>query len=80
MKTASPIHLVETMPHIPYYLFHSKADEIVNIDAHSRRFIKAMVGHDIQLYEVEDSIHGDLPEEVWAKYQECIMDAFDLGE
>lgn len=76
MKTASPIHLVETMPNIPYYLFHSRADEIVNIDAHSRKFVKAMKDYEIQLYEVEDSIHGDLPEELWEQYYKCISDAF----
>lgn len=75
LKTASPLHLIDKMPYIPYTLFHSKADALVNIDVHSRELVKVMKeqGHDIVLYEVDDCVHGDLTEEMWKKYRDCVM-------
>ncbi|MBQ4065829.1 MAG: hypothetical protein IJD10_06985 [Clostridia bacterium] len=66
LATASPLHLLEAgkMPQADYHIFHCEADDAVNIDRHSRRFVKAAEGMiPVTLYAVPDRGHCDLGDE-----------------
>lgn len=72
LKTASPLHLADSLPDIPYILFHCTADKSVNIHAHSEKFAAKMqeIGRDITLIRIPDRGHCDLGDEGWAQYQD----------
>lgn len=61
LKGISPIHLAERMPKIKYRIFHSDADQSVNMDMHSKRFYEKMkgLGHDITLSVYHGRRHCD---------------------
>ena len=61
LKSASPVHLVDRMPQIPYTIFHCEADRSVNLEKHSEVFVRAMQPtHDITLHRVPLRGHCDL--------------------
>ena len=62
LRSASPLHLVNKMPDIPYVIYHCTADLAVNIDKHSAVFVEAMRAADKQVdfIKVEDRGHCDL--------------------
>lgn len=80
MKLSSPLHLAANMPWITYDIFHCDKDLMVDIDVHSKRFIKAMEKHTLNFYEVEDRGHCDLTQEMQKKYIKCILDTFEGGK
>ena len=55
----SPLHLVASMPDIPYLIVHGDADQSVNKQAHSDRFVKAMreAGRSVAYVEVPGMTH-----------------------
>ncbi|MBO4407521.1 MAG: prolyl oligopeptidase family serine peptidase [Clostridia bacterium] len=69
MKTASPIHLAEKMPDVPYFIVHCEEDRSVNKEKHSDRLVKLLMkDHDVRYCEVPGRGHCDLsPEakELW---------------
>ena len=69
LKNISPVHLAEKMPRIPYHIFHCEADQAVNIDMHSARFVAAMreAGHEVTYDTVPEAGHCQLSPEAWAK-------------
>ncbi|MBQ8523142.1 MAG: prolyl oligopeptidase family serine peptidase [Clostridia bacterium] len=73
LKCASPLHLVDTMPRVPYKIFHCDNDGAVNIEKHSERFVSAMTeaGHDVEYRVVNGRQHCDLTEDEWGKYYAC---------
>ncbi len=70
LKTASPLHLVPSMPDIGYHIFHCGADQAVNIDRHSRRFVSAMLeaGKRIELRVCPGQGHCQLTPEMTREY------------
>lgn len=77
LKMHSPFHQAAQMPRIPYFVVHGTADQAVNIDMHSARFVKAMqeCGHQLTYRTVEGMAHCDLasfPEELTI-WQEGIL-------
>ena len=74
LRRYSPLHLADEMPDIPYYIFHCNADKAVNIDAHSKKFVEAMKPrHNVTFVEVDGYAHCQLPPDVRAKYNDCIL-------
>ena len=77
LKTASPIHLVNQLPKIPYTIFHCEEDRAVNLEKHSLRFVEAMQGiHEITLKKVPLRGHVDLSAEMRVEYQKTILKNF----
>ena len=74
LESASPIHLVSRLStETKYYVFHCGADELVNKERHSDRFVEKMKEHhDIVYFEVPGRGHCDLTDEMREKYMECI--------
>ena len=78
LKSASPLHLVDKLPDIPYSIFHSDKDMAVNIDLHSRKFVEAMKKtHNIDFVVSPDRDHCDLTEESWKGYRSAILKPFE---
>ena len=70
LEAHSPLHLAESLPDIPYHVFHCTDDKSVNIDKHSRRFVDKMrsLGRDITFDIVEGRGHCELTDEMKNKY------------
>ena len=70
LKTASPLHLADSMPDIPYVIFHCEEDKSVNIAAHSEKFVDAMrgFGKNVTFIRVPGRGHCDLPHEQWQRF------------
>ncbi len=77
MKTASPYHLAEKMPHISYVVFHCTEDQAVNKEKHSDRFVEKMIqtSHTVEYRSVDGRGHCDLTSEEWDCYYAKIEDA-----
>lgn len=72
----SPLHLVETMPHIPYYIAHCDEDGAVNKQKHSDRMVQALreTGHNVVAYdEVPGKGHCQLEDEHLLAYYRFIF-------
>ena len=67
------------MPRVPYHIFHCEADQAVNIDQHSARFVSAMraAGYELTYDTVPDAAHCKLSPEAWEKFDGFIIAAFD---
>ena len=68
MELHSPMHQIERMPHIPYYIVHGGADKTVLKEFHSDPYVKRMkqFNHVIEYHEIEGMKHCDFrpyPEE-----------------
>ncbi len=74
LRTASPLHLADSLPRIPYRLFHCEEDRAVNLQKHSETFVAAMqaAGQDIRLVTVPGRGHCDLTPEAWEQYYAAI--------
>lgn len=74
--TVSPLHLVDKMPDIPYYVFCVEEDKIVSKKIHSDRFVEEMKKtHRITYYEIPEMGHCNLPEEMKLRYREIAANA-----
>ena len=75
LRAHSPLHLVDTMPHIPYHIFHCEEDKSVNIDLHSVKFVAAMraAGHDVTYDTVPEAGHCKLSPEMAEKFDAFIV-------
>jgi hypothetical protein len=61
------------MPDVSYTIFHCTADQAVNKELHSDRFVEAMrPAHRVDYYAVADRDHCDLTEEAKQQYNEAI--------
>lgn len=77
LRSCSPIHLIDRFPDIPYTVFHCDADQLVNLDMHSKRFVEVMkTKHRIDLNIVPDRKHIDLSPEAWELYYNAIEREF----
>lgn len=78
LEAHSPLHLVTSMPKIPYYIFHCSGDQAVNISAHSDKFAEQLKKtHTVDYTIVPQRGHCDLTPEAWAKYDRCILSSFE---
>lgn len=78
LKTASPLHLVEKMPDIDYYIFHCEQDMDVSQKRHSDAFVAKMKpAHRIVYHSVPKRGHCDLTEEMQRLYNAYIIKAID---
>lgn len=76
LRSASPIHLTEELPDIPYVIFHCEEDQAVNKRIHSDRFVEKLgQSHRVQYYPVPDRGHCDLTEEMWRSYHQSAVNA-----
>ncbi|MBO5051497.1 MAG: prolyl oligopeptidase family serine peptidase [Clostridia bacterium] len=76
LRSRSPLHLVEKMPHVPYTIFHCEDDRAVNLEKHSLRFVEAMrPTHDVAFITVPLRGHCDLSYEAHIQYREAILRA-----
>ena len=76
LRTASPIHLVDRLPKIPYTIFHCEQDKMVNLEQHSVRFVQAMEKtHQIRLSTVPGRAHCDLSPQARLDYVKEILQA-----
>lgn len=76
LKTASPLHLVDEMPDIAYYLFHCEADLLVNKQKHSDEFVRQMQkDHTITYHSVPERGHCDLTDEMKKVYNDYIVNS-----
>jgi len=76
LQSASPLHLVEKMPKIPYTVFHCEQDKAVNLEKHSGRFVAEMKkAHQITLRTIPLCGHCDLSAEMAAEYNRTILRA-----
>ncbi len=78
LATGSPLHLLEAgkLPQAAYTIFHCEADDAVNIDCHSRRFVAAAEGKlPVTLYAIPDRGHCDLGEKNHEKFLAISVDA-----
>lgn len=73
LQSASPVHLVDRMPDVAYYIFHCEQDLSVNKQKHSDVFVKKMsADHQVEYYGVPDRGHCDLNDEMRQLYAACI--------
>ena len=78
LRSASPLHLAEKMPDIPYTIFHCDHDQSVNLEKHSMRFVEAMTPHhDVTLHVIPLRGHCDLSAEANLEYVKTILRAFE---
>jgi len=77
LRSASPIHLIDRMPDIPYTIFHCEKDSAVSKRMHSDRFVEAASRLRIRYVAVPDRDHCDLPPEYLADYLNSSAAAID---
>jgi len=76
IRTASPLHLADEMPDIPYYLFHCDEDTAVGRADHSDRFADAMRRHRrVTYHTVPGRGHCDLTEDMRRLYNDYIINS-----
>ena len=77
LASISPLHLVEKMPDVPYYIFHCTEDKAVNIHSHSEKFVAAMrdAGRTVTYITVEGRGHCALPLREKQQYAQFILDS-----
>lgn len=77
IEKASPLHLAAAMPDVVYHVFHCGADQAVNLQMHSERFVAAMraAGKSVTFDIVPERGHCDLTEDAWKKFREFVLEA-----
>lgn len=74
MRTASPLHQADRMPHVPYWIVHGTADSAVNKERHSDRLVPLLrQGRQVEYIEVEGMEHCAMPPEVFEQYRQFIF-------
>lgn len=77
LKQISPLHLADTMPHVPYVIYHCDEDRAVNITTHSEKFVSAMkeLDHDVTFTICHGRGHCYLTDELEADYRRRAVEA-----
>lgn len=77
IKSCSPLHMAEKLPHIPYTVFHCEEDKSVNLEKHSIRFVEEMrkANQNIVLNRVPFRGHGDLSATARVEYINTITNS-----
>ncbi len=64
LRAHSPLHIVDKMPDVDYYIFHCELDRAVNISAHSEKLVAELSkAHRVTFHRVPDRGHCHLTEE-----------------
>jgi len=78
LRSASPIHLVDELPDIPYYIFHCEEDKAVNKERHSDVFVKALSSeHTVEYYTIPGRGHCDLSPEMHTLFRQKILESIE---
>lgn len=78
LRSASPMHLLEKLPDIPYTIFHCEEDQAVNKQLHSDRFVEALQKtREVEYVPVPGRGHCDLTEEMWKRYHHRAVDTIE---
>ena len=78
LRSASPIHLIDKLPDIPYSIFHCEEDLAVNKQIHSDRFVEQLQrNHRVEYYHVPERGHCDLTADMWRKYHAAAIRAIE---
>ena len=74
IKSASPVELCDTMPDIPYVIYHGTADTEVRKDKHSDVFVAKMraLGRDVRYTEMEGLGHCAMTGVAEREYHEFV--------
>lgn len=76
MLTVSPVHLIDRMPDIPYYVFCGEEDKRVDKKKNSDQFVEKMKKtHRITYYEIPGMGHCNLPEDMKNLYRKTAADS-----
>jgi len=75
MESASPMHQVDHMPDIPYYIVHGDADKSVNMQRHPDRFVAKMreKNYTITYEQVPGMGHPDFEGDPVTRYWDFIF-------
>ena len=77
LKSASPLHLVDKMPNIPYDIFHCEEDKAANLQKNSQRFVKRMKKeHRITLNTVLFRGHCEFSAESALEFKNTVLKSF----
>ena len=79
LKEASPVHLIDRMPPVDYYIFHCEKDEAVNKEKHSDVLVNKMreKGLNIKYHTVPDRGHCELTADMRQLYLKYISDSIE---
>ena len=79
MKSASPLHLADRMPRIPYLIYGATADSAVSMERHATPFVEAMraLGHDVEYVVNEGFDHCGMDEAGKRRYFEFCATAWE---
>ena len=78
LKGASPIHMVDRMPDVDYYIFHCENDKAVNIKKHSDILVDRMKGkRNVKYHTLPTGGHCELTEEMQKLYFKYICDSIE---
>ncbi len=74
VRSISPLHIVQSMPDIPYFIIHGTADKSVNKAMHSDRLVEALrlAGKNVTYKEIEGMEHCALNEN-FQQYADFIL-------
>lgn len=76
IESCSPVHLVDEMPNVEYYIYHGDADEAVNKEKHSDVFVEKMQKtHRITYVAVPNANHCYIPDDMLVNYYKHMTDA-----
>ena len=75
LKGNSPLHLASSLPEkTKYVVFHCEQDSMVNIDAHSEKFVNELSKYrSVDYYRVPDRDHCCFDEETTKKYRDIAI-------
>ena len=78
LRSASPMHLLEKLPDIPYTIFHCEEDHAVNKQLHSDRFVAELQKtRTVEYVPVPGRGHCDLTGEMWKRYHGRALEAIE---
>lgn len=82
LKSISPYHLAEHMPRVRYHIFHCDADQSVNMQMHSDRFVEKMrsLSHQVTYDVVPERGHCKLTYRMKERSMRYAMDAILTGD
>ena len=81
LESASPIHMVDRMSDVNYYIFHCECDQAVNKEKHSDVLIDKMKERFKVVYHtIPNRGHCDLTEDMWKLYNEYIVCSLTFSE
>ena len=80
-KKVSPLHMIDEMPKIDYYIFQCEDDDNVCKSTHSDPFVTEMRrrGHRVTYHTIPGRGHCDLPDDFQKLFNQYIINAISQG-